>query len=228
MTFHARINTAFQEENNRRKAEGSPRLTKTDLWKAAGVSSSAATFWFDGTNGADLDTCVKIAPLLRISPAWLFDGTPPKNPAPAAERDYVDEEHAPVRMVDAKASAGKGTIVFSDDAKKVLMFRRDYLAKNDAKPEDALAFTVDGDSMVDMHIPHGSVVIANRKKREPVSRRVYVLWIDDELCVKQVIKADGRWWARSHNQAKSDEYPDLPIEHGDRIVGQAFWCGFDL
>jgi phage repressor protein C with HTH and peptisase S24 domain len=74
-TFYDRINLAFNRENERRLAASEPRLTKTALWKTAGLSSGAASHWFDGSNGADLDTCEKIAPLMRVNARWLFDGT---------------------------------------------------------------------------------------------------------------------------------------------------------
>lgn len=137
-----------------------------------------------------------------------------------------NDDHAGVKMIDAKASAGQGSLVFSTDVLKTLMFRRDFLAKNGAKPEDVIAFPVKGDSMVDAHITDGSVVIANLKKTEPLSKRFYVLWLDGELFVKQLVQKGGRWYARSHNQAK--DYPDIEIDIDDRIVGRAFWCGFSL
>lgn len=225
MLFRDRIESAFKEENVRRKEAGEPRLTKTDLWKAAKLTSAAATFWFDGTNAADMDTCMKIAPLMRVQGQWLFDGAGPKS---ASGPNEGGDDHALIHMVDAKASAGKGELIFSGDSKKMLMFRRDYLAKNDAKPEDVLAFEVAGDSMVDMHIIDGSVVLANRKKKDPISKRVYVVWIDSELYVKQLIKADGIWYARSRNINRMTDYPDIQIDVEDRVVGRAFWCGFGL
>lgn len=76
-TFQMRIERAFAEETKRRKEAGEPKLTKTHLWKAAGVSSSAASHWFNGENGADLDACIKIAPLLRVNPYWLYDESKP-------------------------------------------------------------------------------------------------------------------------------------------------------
>ncbi|WP_368647790.1 helix-turn-helix transcriptional regulator [Castellaniella ginsengisoli] len=226
MLFKDRITAAFNDENARRRAAGLARLKKTDLWKAAGVTSGAVTHWFNGSNDADMAICMKIAPLLGVRGQWLFDESGPKH---ETADDGGNEDHAPIRLVDAKASAGKGQLVFSDDASKVLMFRRDWLAKNDAKPETTLAFEVDGNSMVDLHIIDGSVVLANRKKTEPVSKRVYVVWIDGKLYVKQLVKKDGMWWARSHNAAEADDYPDILIQDlDDRVVGRAFWCGFGL
>lgn len=77
MTFQERITLAFKNEQARRAANGDQRLTKTELWKAAGATSAAATHWFNGSNGMDLDTCVRVAPLLSVNPYWLFDESRP-------------------------------------------------------------------------------------------------------------------------------------------------------
>ena len=77
MSFQERISLAFQNEADRRADAGEHRLTKTELWKAVGATSGAATHWFNGSNGMDLDTCVKAAKVLRVNPRWLFDGTGP-------------------------------------------------------------------------------------------------------------------------------------------------------
>lgn len=144
------------------------------------------------------------------------------------EKLEEESEHVPIRVVDAKASAGKGKIVFSEDHSKTLMFRKSYLAKNGAKAEDVFGFEVDGESMIDLHIINGAVVLANTKGKEPISKRVYILWIDGQLFVKQLIKQDGMWYARSHNAERAAEFPDIQISIDDRIVGRAFWCGFGL
>lgn len=78
MTFQKRITEAFNEEAARRVDAAEPRLTKTDIWKAAGASSGAATHWFNGSNGMDMAICMKVAPLLRVNAQWLYDGTGPK------------------------------------------------------------------------------------------------------------------------------------------------------
>jgi phage repressor protein C with HTH and peptisase S24 domain len=91
MTFQERIKQAFEEEAARRADAGEPRLTKTDIWKAAGASSGAATHWFSGANGMDMATCMKVAPLLRVNAQWLYDGTGPKRPGGGA----VQAEPAP-------------------------------------------------------------------------------------------------------------------------------------
>lgn len=80
MSFQKRITQAFNEEASRRADAAEPRLTKTDLWKAAGASSGAATHWFNGSNGMDMATCIKVAPLLHVNAQWLYDGSGQKRP----------------------------------------------------------------------------------------------------------------------------------------------------
>lgn len=150
--------------------------------------------------------------------------TPVFVPAEAAN----DEEHAPIYLVDAKASAGHGDVILSQDTSKELMFRRDWLRKNDAKPERTIAFEVHGDSMIDAHITNKAVVLANRDKTEPRAGRIYVMWIGDDLYVKELALVDGAWVARSRNAAKAAKYKDIPIDARSGLVGRAFWCGFGL
>lgn len=137
-------------------------------------------------------------------------------------------DHAPVRLVDAAASAGRGEVIYSDDVRKELMFRRDWLRSKGAKPGKALAFPVKGDSMVDDHIPDGSVVLADTGKTDPLPGKIYVLWLDGELYVKQLAQEGDLWFARSRNKAKAKKYPDIQIDLDGRLVGQVFWCGFEI
>jgi len=74
---------------------GEDRLTKTALWKAADITSSSVSHWFNGTNGADLECCFKIAPILKVNPFWLFDGRGKiDDPLPIPPGSYIDSEKA--------------------------------------------------------------------------------------------------------------------------------------
>ncbi|CAB3905553.1 hypothetical protein LMG2828_04729 [Achromobacter piechaudii] len=95
MTFQERIKQAFEEEAARRADAGEPRLTKTDIWKVAGASSGAATHWFNGSNGMDMATCMKVAPLLRVNAQWLYDGIGPKRLGAGAKPSAATLSPAP-------------------------------------------------------------------------------------------------------------------------------------
>jgi len=139
------------------------------------------------------------------------------------------EEHAPVRLIDAKASAGAGRVVFSEDTLKTLMFRRDWLGRHGITDEKyAACFEVDGQSMVDAGIPDGSVVITNLRETDPHPKKIYLVHTEYGLIVKQLVHEGGRWIARSRNEADKARYPDLLVGPEARVLGRAFWCAFEL
>ncbi|MGB3835908.1 XRE family transcriptional regulator [Castellaniella sp.] len=208
-TIHKRIKTA----------RNAKQLSMEQLAELVGVSYQTVQQWENGKTAPKRQRLGKLAGVLGVTPEHLSLGVGPGE----------NSEHAPIPLVDAKTSAGGGALVVSYDTDKVLMFRRDWLAKNDAKPDQTVAFEVRDDSMTDLHIIDGAVVLANRRKAEPRSKRVYVLWIDSELFVKELVRHKDAWWARSHNAAKAKVYPDILIDNpAARIVGRAFWCGFRL
>lgn len=140
-----------------------------------------------------------------------------------------DDEYSYVDSIDLKLSAGTGNIVTTHDIHKQLAFRTEFLRSLGVNPNHAKGFPVDGDSMVDAHIPHGSIVLVNIKKREPINKKFFAIWIDDRYYIKQLIKNGDKWIARSHNEEKSNRYPDKVIDTEDSgIVGQAVWCAFRL
>jgi SOS-response transcriptional repressor LexA len=73
-----RLKAALKEERQRRKDANEPKLTDTKIWKAAGVTSGAMAGWKSGRIKMTLDKAMKVAPLLRVNPWWLFDESRPK------------------------------------------------------------------------------------------------------------------------------------------------------
>lgn len=223
-----RLMSAYKTWKDDRKAAGE-RVNQEAVAGALGMSQSAFSQFCRGIRPINVDLLTKLKSHFGWEPSEISPTLAQKMAEVAAATGAIDpEDHAPIKMIDAKASAGKGRIVYSSDVSKLLMFRRDWLAKNDAKPDTVLAFLVDGDSMIDAHIPDGSVLLANTAQIEPISKRIYVIWIDGELLVKQLVQKNGAWYARSRNAERSKDLPDIQIDIDDRVVGRAFWCGFGL
>ncbi|ODA19783.1 hypothetical protein A9G00_08385 [Achromobacter xylosoxidans] len=206
-------------------------ISQADLVRATGAKAASVSNWVGGRTknlkGANL---VNAARVLGVEEAWLANGVGPMKKIEEEDLALPSSEHMAIRMVDAKASAGLGHVVLSTSTNKHLMFRRDWLARHGVRnDEDALAFEVEGDSMVDKHILPGAIVVANRRRRDPTPQGLFVVWIDGKLYVKKMVQHHGKWLARSCNKARAEIYPDVPItSEDDRIVGKAFWCGFGL
>lgn len=222
-----RFSNAYLKWKNAQKAAGKP--SNQDYFASLfGMTQGAISQYKVGKIPLNVNFLVQACKVLGCLPSDISPNLSEKIEKIADVSGSVNEEHASIHLIDAKASAGKGTIVFSADETKTLMFRQDFLLKNGAKPSDVIAFPVTGKSMTDMHIIDKSVVIVNKKNKEPLNKKVYVLWIDGELFVKQLIFKDGLWFARSHNKEHLEEFPDIQIDIDDRIVGSVFWCGFAI
>lgn len=141
----------------------------------------------------------------------------------------VGSDYLLIDIMDLKLSAGSGSLVMSHDVNKQISFRAEFFKSVGCKPENAIGFPVEGDSMRDVHILNESIVVLNKAKREPVKNKYYAIWIYDKYLIKELVQRDGKWWAISHNNSKKDKYPDICINHEySGIIGQAFWCGFKL
>ncbi len=213
-------------------------LVQSALSKKSGVAQTTVSLYLNPDRrqpsktgkipSAKLTEVEALAKALDVSLVQLLSADMKATDPIIVPTEAANDDHAPIRLVDAAASAGRGEVVYSDDVKKELMFRRDWIRSRGAKPDSAIAFPVKGDSMVDECIPDGSIVLVNTANKDPIPGKIYVLWLDGELYVKELAKDGDLWFARSRNKAKAKKYPDIQIDLDGRLVGRVFWCGFDV
>lgn len=184
-------------------------------WKNRAKSSKTGK-----PRGMESETARWIEKTLKIPENWL--DTDHSITIPEVEISLIS-------MMDLKLSAGTGNLVFEIDGSRKIGFRTEYLKKRGIKPEYAFGFPVDGDSMVDAGIYDGGMVAVNSGIREPRNKKYYAMWIDDKYLVKEIVKRSDGFYAVSHNAAKKDLYPDRLIDsENSGIIGQVFYCGFEL
>jgi hypothetical protein len=71
-TLEERINEAYNDMQ--------PRISKTAIWKACGISSGAVSLWFNGTTKTiDGKNARIVADLLGVNRDWLAEGKGPKH-----------------------------------------------------------------------------------------------------------------------------------------------------
>lgn len=190
-------------------------LSMKALGELLGVNWQTIQQWENGSTAPKRTRLTKVAEFFGITEQFLLNGE-------------EQGDHVQVALIDIKASAGKGKIVFSEDESKGLMFRRDYLERVAGKNSKVAAFHVEGESMIDRHIPDGSVVLFNTSVTDKKKGKVYIFRIDGEIYIKELVKVNEEWYARSYNNSKKDKYPDIKLGDADTILGQVFWCGFSL
>lgn len=218
MTFQERIALAFKTEQARRSDAGTPRLTKTELWKAAGATSAAATHWFNGSNGMDLDTCVRVAPLLNVDPYWLFDESKPmaRNSTPSEPGNISDgpELRGRVPLISWVQAGHWNEAVnsFQDgDAD-------DWLACPRSHSKSTFALRVRGISMEPKYRDGAIIYVDPEKSADHLSNVVVQLDDESEATFKQLVVEGGKRFLRPLN-------PDWPGPKLIEINGNATICG---
>jgi phage repressor protein C with HTH and peptisase S24 domain len=207
--LYERLGFAFKREQERRKNAGEPKLTRTMLWKAAGVTSGAYSQWQNGNTGMTLDNCFGIAPLLRVNPHWLFDESSPMD-APYSKKTAVgsgayavdsggmvaeQEKSMSIQGVvrfekhPVSISAGPGAVANTynqdeiDFIEVAEWWAREFVGSTDSKRIKVVPCR--GASMSPT-IPDGSILFVDVKVREHIGDGIYCIDLENRLLVKRI------------------------------------------
>lgn len=214
-TFQDRITLAFNKERERRMGEKGKRLTYTELWKAAGASSAAATHWFDGSNGADLATCFLIAPVLHCNPKWLYDESQNFDEPIREIHGHAVGELAPLTQVATGTVTSKlpvvGTAQLGDNGHWYEMDapvgHGDGYVRHSTGDANAYAVRCRGDSMKP-RIKHGEYVIVEPNHAPCPGDEVLVRSRDGRVMVKEwLYTRDGL----VHLLSINEDHPKITI-----------------
>ncbi|OLU22974.1 Repressor protein CI [Pseudomonas sp. PA15(2017)] len=228
-------------------------ISQTDLAKRVGVSKSTITFWLNGTNKMKAENLMALAKALGCSARWLAtgEGTPvPVVPAGVIslakpwldmdasdyEKDRTESDNSPseseyalIPQYSAKGECGDGFLNDHVEVKGGLAFKREWLKRMSAKPENLFVIYAEGDSM-EPYIFDGDVVLFDVSDTDPRDRQAYAIRRPDGgISIKRIIQQlSGAWLIRSDNADKL-AYPDEPVSpavlHDMPILGRVIWRG---
>ena len=137
----------------------------------------------------------------------------------------VDEDFAFVPMVEARLSAGSGSLETSAKVERAYAFRRDFLARK-GNPRHMVLMRVSGTSM-EPEICDNDIVLIDQSNTDITPGRLYAVGFEDAIYLKRIDKEPGKVIFKSAN-------PDFqPMEfdlRGDcdalfRVIGRVLWCG---
>lgn len=156
-----------------------------------------------------------------INPVWLETG----RGLPIAPRD--DAVYLDVPRVQARLSAGTGSLMNDGEVVGFYKFRLDWLTRVARDPNKLVLMTAQGDSMEPV-IPDKSMVLVDQGNQELVTGKTFAVGVDEEIMVKRIEKQPGVVVLKSWNPA----YSDMPIDMNDeskcssfRVIGRVVWMG---
>jgi phage repressor protein C with HTH and peptisase S24 domain len=123
-------------------------LSKSDVWKGAGLSSGAYTHWMNG-GALKGENLIKVASILHVSPIWLETGKGPREPLSQLQNlpGYmpVNVDKLATVPVVGKSMGGLPDRLFTDEGRTVEGY--DEFAEVFSTDPSAFVVRVDGNSM---------------------------------------------------------------------------------
>ena len=180
---------------------------------------------------------------LHVSPHWLLTGQgnvlreaafsglsdrPCAIPRPVLAEPSAspcDVDLIMVPLVEARLSAGLGSLEVGGSSERSYAFRSDFLHRK-GNPRNMVLMRVSGDSM-EPEILDNDVVLIDQSKRDVTPGRLYAVGFDEAIYLKRIDVLPGRVILKSVNPA----YPPVNLDtRGDcedafRVIGRVLWCG---
>jgi phage repressor protein C with HTH and peptisase S24 domain len=180
---------------------------------------------------------ITIAEKYQVSLDWLLfgRGTMRRNQEQTAQMlesgELVDETGAKmlfVPMVEARLSAGHGSLETSADVHGMYAFRAGFLRRR-GNPAHMVMLRVTGDSMTP-EIKNRDVVLIDQSQKDLRPGYIYAVGVEEMVYLKVVDAKPGQVILSSYNKG----YEPLVIDMLDdsesriRIIGRALWACRDL
>ncbi|BBI51066.1 transcriptional regulator [Vreelandella olivaria] len=179
---------------------------------------------------------LQIADALNVSYRWLTAGIGEMQPSISDGRaGYAVEslpssnDYALIPQLSVRGENGNGYLNDHVEVKGDLAFKREWLAKIGAKPENLSVIYADGDSM-EPYIVSGDVVLIDHGCTTPVNGKVFAIQRPDgSISIKRLIQhITGEWVLSSDNPNKAlyrDELIDSASVCQVPIIGKVVWRG---
>ncbi|MEO8646041.1 S24 family peptidase [Pseudomonas sp.] len=212
-------------------------LTQEKLAHALEMNQSSVSHYLNGVNPLNASVAASFAKILQVDVsefserlagemekiAQAVDREPRELSSPS-EKDY-----ALIPQFRARGACGDGYLNEHVQLTEGLVFKRDWLKRMNAKPENLFVMYADGDSM-EPYIFEGDVVLFDTSKTEPRDKQVYVIRRPDGgNSIKRLIQQlSGTWVIRSDSSDKAENPDELASEdsiHGMPILGRVIWRG---
>ena len=129
-----------------------------------------------------------------------------------------------VPLVEARLSAGHGSLEVSGSSDRSYAFRSDFLHRK-GNPRSMVLMRVSGDSM-EPEIRHGDMALIDQSKQQIFPHTIYAVGVNEEIYIKQIETLPGhRMLLRSLNKRYDPIEVDLRGDMAEsvRIIGKVIW-----
>lgn len=211
-------------------------LSKSDIWKAAGLSSGAYSHWMNGgaLRGENL---IKVAQILGVDPTWLETGKGNMEAMTGRMKQAIqtvsgsmlssgESDFCTISLLNAYGSMGEGAENGDADLPiDLIQVKKTWISENLkplSAPSNLYFIHALGDSMTPT-LSHGDIVLVDTGIKTADVDGVYVLRAMRRLFIKRVRQRfDGAYEISSDNPT----IKTVDILNGDHeveILGRVVW-----
>jgi len=212
-------------------------LTQEKLAHALDMNQSSVSHYLNGVNPLNAVVAASFANILQVDVSEFSERLAEEMAkiAQAVERGSrefsspSEKDYAVIPQFKARGACGDGYLNDHVELTEGLVFKRDWLKRINAKPENLFVIYADGDSM-EPYIFEGDVVLFDTSETDPKDKQVYVIRRPDGgTSIKRLIQQlSGTWVIRSDSSDKAAN-PDEPVSdssiHDMPILGRVIWRG---
>lgn len=160
-----------------------------------------------------------------LNVGWLLFGVGSMSAKHTNSEQTKETELTMVPMVEARLSAGSGSLQVDGTIERSYAFRSEFLRRK-GNPKNMVMMRVEGDSM-QPEIMNGDVVLLDQDKKNIRIGRIFAVGFDEAIYLKRIDQLPGKIILKSVNP----DYPPLELdvreqnEDSFRVIGQVIWCG---
>lgn len=166
----------------------------------------------------------------RVNPSWLETGEGEMHLQSEGREElmaYGAETYDWVPMVEARASAGGGSLETGERILGYYAFRRDWLAGKGTIRTMRL-MRVTGESMRPT-LQDEDVVLVDLSQRDILAGKIYAVRMDDEMVVKRLEKKPGKLVLLSDNRALYEPLEISLAEYANvEVLGRVIWMAREM
>ncbi|MDT8894216.1 S24 family peptidase [Halomonas sp. I1] len=227
----AHNNQRMEFKDRLKAARKHAKLTQVQLAQKAGVHQSVISNLEQGKHRGSSHV-VKIAEACGVRARWLAseDGEMiGQEDGGGVAQAPSEEDYALIPQLSVCGENGDGYLNHHVEVKGGLAFKRDWLERVHAKPENLRVIYAKGDSM-EPYIIEGDVVLLDLSRTEPIHGKPFAIRRpDDSISIKRLMqRVTGEWILSSDNPNKAlymdEEVNDMSASQVP-IIGMVIWRG---
>lgn len=194
-----------------------------DFVRELNVSTVTLANYMNNSRKPDSEFLLSLKRKLNISLDWLLTGESSRETSGIFPEKESEVEFIP--MVEARLSAGCGSLETSGESERGYAFRKDFLARK-GNYKNMVLMRVSGDSM-EPEIYNNDVVLIDQSKKDIFPGRIFAVGFEEAIYLKRIDMLPGKIVLKSANLA----YPPVELdvrgqcEDFFRVIGRVLWSG---